>query len=296
MDKRMYEITLSKLEELFSSIGEDEIHGLVHAIRVHGHAKNSIDEVKNFSDLTNDQIIEIEYAALLHDVDDPKIFPNNGGDEYQNARKILVEGDMTNEQIDIIIRMISYVSFSQNGISDYDFKRNERIPSWMLIPRDSDRLEALGLIGIARTTAYGFQTNRPLYVETTPRFQTEDEIKAEALRRFIGKFPSPNSHSSLSLEMELQELESKGSIPKKNECNKGNESAIDCFISMLIMRARMSSRLDYFTSRAENALKPIIQTCLLFGKKGTITKQDLLEIVKDDHVATKLIIKHVPHF
>lgn len=270
---------LNKIEQLFDSIGEDETHGFIHAKKVHQHAKIAIEELEHDNTkgekLTSLQKDAVELAALLHDVDDIKLFNKDAKSLYEckiykNARDILsdaieLDSEYSKEDlINLVIRMISYVSFSLNGISDYDAVRDEKIPNWMLIPRDADRLEALGTTGTARTIAYGCQINRPLFSITTPRFTNAEDVKAEAVRRFI---------SSTKPE---------------------NESVIDCFISMLIMRARMSSGLHYFTSRSESLLEPIIQTCLIFGSKGSIEVDDFLFVVKDDPAAVSLIRKHFP--
>lgn len=272
MKADIMEKMLREVEQLFESIGEDETHGFIHAVKVHRHAKKAIEEL----DLMPWQKDAVEFAALLHDVDDLKLFNKDAKSlsdckNYKNARDILETSTSTGseynnkeELIELVVRMISYVSFSQNGISDYDIVRDEKIPNWMLIPRDADRLEALGKCGISRCFAYGCQINRPLFSATTPRFTNAEDIKAEAVRRFI---------SSTKPE---------------------NESVIDCFISMLIMRARMSSGLHYFTSQSESLLEPIIQTCLVFGSKGSIDIDDFLFVVKDDPGAVSLIRKYYP--
>ena len=72
-----------------------------------------------------------------------------------------------------------------------------------------------------------------------------------------------------------------------------NTSTIDCFLSALILRARMASGVEYFNRKSQELLKPIIYTCILFGIKGCITRDDLLCIVSGDEMATKLINKYL---
>ena len=44
------------------------------------------------------------------------------------------------------------------------------------LPRYADRLEAIGEVGIERCYIYTIYVNRPLYLETTPRATTREEL------------------------------------------------------------------------------------------------------------------------
>ena len=59
-----------------------ESHGIVHAEKVYHHACRAIESLSSSSStrerdvsLSQDEALEIEAAALLHDVDDDKYFP-----------------------------------------------------------------------------------------------------------------------------------------------------------------------------------------------------------------------------
>jgi tRNA nucleotidyltransferase/poly(A) polymerase len=91
-------------------------------------------------------------AALLHDVDDPKLFKTKNN---ANARTFLATIGITGALADQICETINAVSFSQNK-----GKRPETIEA--MIVQDADRLDAMGAIGIARTFAYGGEHGRPL--------------------------------------------------------------------------------------------------------------------------------------
>lgn len=69
--------------------------------------------------------------------------------------------------------MISYVSASGNGNSVP--KRCEDQP-YLLWPRFSDRLEAIGTIGMVRCFQYNSECGRPLSETTTPRPKTVQEV------------------------------------------------------------------------------------------------------------------------
>lgn len=152
-------------------------HGFDNFIAVGDHAVKALE----YEDLSDYIKLQIELAAYLHDVDDQKIFPNSIN--YQNARKILNEifADInfaetfeeitikSNNIIDGIIQMIEIVSCSKNG----DSEPSER---WMAIPRDCDRLEAIGKIGIQRCYEYTLHTEAALHNVDTPKVYSEEEL------------------------------------------------------------------------------------------------------------------------
>ncbi|MFO0005143.1 MAG: hypothetical protein ACK559_28840, partial [bacterium] len=90
-------------------------------------------------------------AALLHDADDRKYFtPSKPDLKYENAVQIITESleshaNPTMLIIDQVCEMISYVSASGNGNSVPE--RCTEKP-YLLWPRFSDRLEAIGTIGM----------------------------------------------------------------------------------------------------------------------------------------------------
>lgn len=114
-------------------------HDAGHTMRVY---KNAMDIAENEQDCDR-EIIAL--AALLHDVDDYKLFHTENN---ANARSFLMENQIPEEEIERICRVINSVSFSQNrGKAPTDIEGK--------IVQDADRLDALGAIGIARTFAYG---------------------------------------------------------------------------------------------------------------------------------------------
>lgn len=145
-------------------------HGIDHMIAVMEHAKKAV-TYEQLSESIKEQII---LAALLHDADDTKIFPNSIG--YQNARSLLssyVE-EVTHIKdpgsfIDDVIKLIDLVSCSKNGDSEPLYK-------WMAIPRDCDRLEAIGEIGIQRCDEYSTVVGAPDYVLETIKVNNEEEL------------------------------------------------------------------------------------------------------------------------
>jgi uncharacterized protein len=157
------------MTELMVDIPND--HGSLHADAVHAHAISALVEEHNVTKL---QKLCVELAALLHDTDDHKLkFKTEN-----NAKRILNESFKVLKGVDrlqiigyivLVLRMIDLVSASKN-------KETFEGPSWMLIPRHSDRLEAIGYIGIVRCLEYAKRKNEPYYLPDTPRVTTEEEL------------------------------------------------------------------------------------------------------------------------
>ena len=93
-----------------------------------------------------------ELAALLHDADDHKLFATENN---ANARAFLAQNGVPEETADRICEIINSVSFSRNR------DRAPATPEGRVV-QDSDRLDAIGAVGIARTFAYGGEHGRPM--------------------------------------------------------------------------------------------------------------------------------------
>ena len=255
------------VQKLFEQITEDETHGYEHALRVYDKCTSGLIFMLDI-DHTNSNEYEQElpgideklrsrqaiyFAGLLHDVDDPKIFPESK--DYKNARYILKQCNV--DSVDLVINMIKLVSFSKNNLNASE----DHIPKWQLIPRDADRLEAIGEIGIARCIAYGNQCGRPLYTFKTKRCKSIEEIQEYAKHCYENK------------------VEVKCSL--------------DYFYSGLVPRGTMFSGVKYFEGLAEQRLQPIYKLLLIFGEKGYIDKHDVLSCITEDQMAINLINKYM---
>lgn len=271
----------SLVQELFQSVGEGDVHGYKHALHVLQHAQNGLKEYLQTKILHTDTQMAILLAALLHDVDDIKVFP--ASTNFENARKILRSIGFVNEEL--VISMIALVSFSKNGIRDvykssdtfsmiqpyklFGSKEVKRaikgvvgtsipIELWMFIPRDSDRLEALGTIGVARCVDYGIEVSRALFTPKTPRFTDVSNIYRHSLQSWFLQKPI--------------------------------HSTIDYFYSGLITRSFMSSELSYFEEECKKRTQPILDVCLLFGKKGKdFCLEDICSVVAGDPEALSIL-------
>ena len=97
----------------------------------------------------------VQLAALLHDVDDRKISPMTHAGQ-DNAREFLRLNGIAAPEIEWICKIIMEVSFSANA---------GKAPSSIegKCVQDADRLDAIGAIGIARAFAYGGGHNRHIH-------------------------------------------------------------------------------------------------------------------------------------
>lgn len=129
------------LENIFT--GNSDGHGADHSLRVYNNALN-IRKAYECNELY------VDLGALLHDVDDHKLFNNKNS---ENARKFLIENDFDSEATEDIIEIINSVSFTKNKGT----KPNTLEAS---IVQDADRLDAIGAIGIVRTFMYSGKNSR----------------------------------------------------------------------------------------------------------------------------------------
>lgn len=147
MDKNLLEKLLLYIEEKFNN--DYSGHDYYHSIRVYKLATYICK--KENADL---EIVQL--AALLHDVDDYKLFGGNAGN-YSNAEMFLKDNKVSDVKIKLICEIIASISFKGT-----DTKVPKSIEG--KIVQDADRLDAIGAIGIARTFAYGGSKHRMMHI------------------------------------------------------------------------------------------------------------------------------------
>lgn len=130
-------------------------------------------------------LLVIELAALLHDLDDWKLTGANDAD-FSGATNWLNELGVAPGVSLQIIRIIEDVSFKGAGT-----KTPVRSPESAVV-QDADRLDAIGAIGIARTFAYGGHKNRLIYDPATAplmhqNFQDYKNSQAPTINHFYEK-------------------------------------------------------------------------------------------------------------
>jgi len=129
-------------------------------------------------------------AALLHDADDPKLFATR---DYANARGALSLAGVFPATAAHIINCIKLVSCSTQAYYEVEID----IQPWMLVARDADRLDAIGIGGVVRCLEYGDSIGRPLAVRDTPLPRTRAEllqcVDVERFERYKRGVPSAST-------------------------------------------------------------------------------------------------------
>lgn len=180
---------VSEAQEYVKSIFKEifDGHDYKHSFRVY---KNAITIA---SSIEGCDLLIVSLGALLHDVDDHKLFKTKNN---QNARFFLLSHNFNNEQTDRICEVINTVSFSQNrGL----------VPSTIegKIVQDADRLDAIGAIGIARTFAYSGAHGKPL-IASVNHFHDKLLLLKESMNTNKAKEIAESRH--MFLESFLNEL------------------------------------------------------------------------------------------
>jgi|TARA_B100001105_G_scaffold147364_1_gene118114 uncharacterized protein len=142
--------------DVIKIMDNDTAHDFDHVMRVYKNAQRITKNEKANKKL-------VLSAVLLHDiVSYPKSSKHSKFSSIESAKKsksILKKYDFTTDEINIISGAIADHSFSQNKIP-------QTIEGKIL--QDSDRLDALGAIGIARVFATSGSLNRSFYNNDDP--------------------------------------------------------------------------------------------------------------------------------
>ncbi len=153
--------------------GESTGHDWWHHFRVWQMAKKI-----NKNEGGNKFIIEL--SALIHDLADRKFNKGNYEKGVENVRKYLMIQKLNEKDIEKILYIIKYISFSTRQ------PKNKSLE--LKIVQDADRLDALGAIGAARAFAYGGKNNKPLY---DPKIKP---IKNITLRQYLNNKSTSINH------------------------------------------------------------------------------------------------------
>jgi uncharacterized protein len=225
--------------------GIDQSHGLTHALAVLVHTDQALAAAD--APLPAERAAAVRLAALLHDADDRKYFPETAS-TYANAAAIMAEAGAAQPVVDDAVRMISHVSCSANG----NAVPPEAVDAPELLwPRWADRLEATGEIGVVRCYMYDAKSGRPLATEQTPRPATADEAFA------------------LATEERFAEYQRSGG---------GSASMMDHYYDKLLQVARPSPsavRNAYLEEAALERATPLLDVCLAYGRTGQVPTAEI---------------------
>ena len=233
-------VLYKSLEEFFTKHGIKNDHNHIHALEI---AKHALKACLSDPSLTPDQVRWILLAAFLHDVDDDKLREETKTGENENLRKLLTSTKYESD-IKVVEELVGLVSSSKNG------DRMDGREEWMFIPRYSDRLDAIGMMGVARTFAYTVGKKKPLYCYDTPRPTNLDEIYAvateERYRAYKGKSRSMIDHC-------FDKLIRLGNYPIKNK---------------------------YLVDLSKSLSQDVLDLVLVFGNQGKISVDDVQNFIK----------------
>ena len=156
---------LEYAKELMKS--NDPSHDWYHVERVWKNALYIAREEKVLNDniCFDEEIIEL--AAIFHDIVDFKYDHDKGKTleelAYERLDNFFVEHEYPSEKIKKIIFIILNVSWRKE-LEQVD-NNHVDIPIELKIVRDSDRLESIGAIGIARLFSYSGVKHEALYID-----------------------------------------------------------------------------------------------------------------------------------
>ena len=134
------------IKSIFS--GDSSGHDYYHTIRVYKLATKIAKQ-------ENADVKTVQLAALLHDVDDIKLFPDNYAAK-KNAVEFMKINKIDGKRIEAVRKIIDEVSSAGTDSVVPDTIEGKCV-------QDADRLDAIGAIGIARTFAYGGSNGRKIY-------------------------------------------------------------------------------------------------------------------------------------
>jgi uncharacterized protein len=273
-----------KFYQVHSEIKES--HGIGHVEAVYRHAVHalaaaSLSHDENDDDngstttttttapivITATQVMEIKVATILHDVDDGKYFPNHS--TYENATSILQRANVPVDSHASILDMISWVSCSKNGNNVPESIQTSG-EYFRLIPRWSDRLEAVGAIGVVRCYQYNQEHGRALFSASSPRAQTVEQV---------WEFATPERFATY----QQQSGQGGGSSISDDDDDDDDDNMISHYYDKLLHVAHPPPgivRNAYLEAQAEQSSCELIKVCLEFGKTGKVNVDYIENLAK----------------
>lgn len=150
-------------QEVKALLGGGDGHGIDHVLRVRDMAISFAKQEEGVN------ILIVELASLLHDVDDYKIFGEKSANSLKNATAILsryqISEDVSRDVLNILMTM---------GYSKY-LEGIRPLTAEGMIVSDADMCDAIGAEGILRTHAYALSKGDLFFDPTLPPKRPESD-------------------------------------------------------------------------------------------------------------------------
>lgn len=234
--------------ELFSTVKDlhaqtDPAHNFKHIEIVCAEVEIAC---KEFTFLTENQKLSLYLSGFLHELDDAKLkftLPGVKNEGPYPLAKHLLNKYYPTEISELALECISLVSTRTNHNRVVEEK-------WKLIPRDADRLQAIGDVGLARCYIYTSTIGQPLFTDQTPRCMTIEDIYKVATPE---RFQAYRGHS---------------------------ESMISHYYDKLLHIQEVASGSSYLMKDLELKKLTMIDFILVFGQTGTLDEEFLNTLVQ----------------
>ena len=135
------------------------------------HIERVVNTTKTIAKAEGADLFICEAAALLHDVIDDKII-QDPADALKELKKFLTSIEVTPEQIEAIVSIITRMSFKNH-------KEQQELSLEGKVVQDADRLDAIGAIGIARVMCFSGSTGRSIH---KPEMKPRENLTPEEYR------------------------------------------------------------------------------------------------------------------
>ena len=207
MDKTIIDDALRFVKNIFK--GESSGHDYFHTFRVFNTATK-------IAQRENADLVTVQLAALLHDVDDIKLSPETH-EEKKKAVTFLKGHGVSEEKIKTVCQIIDEVSFKGT-----DSVVPQTIEGKCV--QDADRLDAIGAIGIARAFAYGGSHKRVMH----------DPEQKPALNMNAGEYRKHVSTTINHFYEKLFLLKDLMNTVTAKEIAQKREEYMKCFVSQFL--------------------------------------------------------------
>lgn len=186
---------IDKTEEFIKEYmkGYDDSHSYEHVMRV----KRLATEIAISENLCEQDIFEIQLAALTHDINDHKYRVDNETQEETLAK--FFKDILDVETMNNVIKMACNVSLSKElaGVAT-DLYNSIKLDC----VRDADRIESLGSIGISRYFTYGILKNNNDIDSVIKNIESRTAILIKHIKTNMGKMISIKKYNIIMVFIE----------------------------------------------------------------------------------------------